>query len=469
MMLVSEIISPVIKQCLARVVNQSRFKRLLTSPHIPCRRCPQRKLHSNSKEQVPQAWQESFHLEPPQLDLQYLCNPQNTEQIHQNIVNRKGVGDIHKVVSLWQEYNKATEADYKKEIWKQLIAAAKDIPNTSHPTSPIGDEDQARVVSLVGTKREFDFKPKTVVELGDKLGLLRTDNVSMTTGERTYYLKDELARLEQALIQYTVDRVKQKGFQLVTVPDMIHPAVIESCGFKTSGERTQVYKLDPSKHGDVCLAGTSEMPLAGYFMNEELQLDQLPVKLSSISRCYRAETSELQEEKGIYRVHQFTKVELFGVSCSKGGGESDRLLEELLDLQKNLFADLGLHFRVLDMPTHELGAPAYRKYDIEAWMPGKQFWGEISSSSSCTDYQSRRLHIKYRGQDGHLKHVHTVNGTACAVPRMIMAIMENNQNKDGSVSLPEVLWPYMNTEVITKSHSNVQPHWIRLKKIKSKK
>lgn len=186
------------------------------------------------------------------------------------------------------------------------------------------------------------------------------------------------------------------------------------------------------------------MALAGYFAGSRLKEEQLPMKVTAVSRCFRAETSKLQEEKGIYRVHQFTKVEMFSVCRSS---ESTAILEEFREIEINLFKNLGLHFQLLDMPPCELGAPAFRKYDIEAWMPGRNMWGEISSCSNCTDYQSRRLNIRLDETD---EFAHTVNGTACAIPRMLIAIIETFQREDGSIVIPEVLRSYMKKDKIIK-------------------
>lgn len=207
-----------------------------------------------------------------------------------------------------------------------------------------------------------------------------------------------------------------------------------------------VYTLDEHLYkGEYCLSGTAEMALAGYLMNQVFHVTNLPLRLAAVSRCYRAETSGTLEERGIYRVHQFTKVEMFAVTdCDS----SAMLLEEFRELQEETFAMLGLHLQTLDMPPHELGAPAFRKYDIEAWMPGRQIFGEVSSCSDCTDYQSRRLNIKYqqRGSDS-LLHAHTLNGTACAIPRMLIALLETHQQADGTVTIPEALQPYMKGKV----------------------
>ncbi|XP_013412289.1 serine--tRNA ligase, mitochondrial [Lingula anatina] len=392
----------------------------------------------------------SFHINPPELNIEYLLDPCNKDIIQKNIMNRKGESvDLGHLIELKRQYEAASNDVEKKNILSSITKEASSIPNNSHPDSPIGDEAKARLVKLCGEKKEFNFKCKSHIDLCSAesgLDLLKVRNVGQTTGNRTYYLKGDAAQMQQALIKYTVPKLlnrQDKSFTLISVPDMLHPDIIEACGFKTTGDRTQVYTLDQEKHGQICLSGTAEMALGGFYANRVLDLDQLPQRVCAVSRCYRAETSNREEEKGIYRVHQFTKVEMFGVTADETGTESEELLKEFIELQEDLYDGLGLHFRILDMPTEELGAPAYRKYDMEAWMPEKQFWGEISSSSNCTDYQSRRLHIKYRARDGSEKFVHTVNGTACAVPRLIMAIVENSQNEDGTISIPQALQKYM--------------------------
>lgn len=225
----------------------------------------------------------------------------------------------------------------------------------------------------------------------------------------------------------------------MTVPDILPSEVIKACGMETDGARNQVYRILPS---NLCLSGTSEMALAGYFAGSQLKTEDSPIKVTAVSRCFRAETSGLNEEKGIYRVHEFTKVEMFSVCHST---QSETILDEFRDIEISLFNKLGLHFKLLDMPPNELGAPAHRKYDIEAWMPGRKIWGEISSCSNCTDYQSRRLNIKFDNE-----FAHTVNGTACAIPRMLIAIIETFQKEDGSILIPKVLQSYMKKEKIVK-------------------
>uniref|UniRef100_A0A8D0GBX8 serine--tRNA ligase n=1 Tax=Sphenodon punctatus TaxID=8508 RepID=A0A8D0GBX8_SPHPU len=187
------------------------------------------------------------------------------------------------------------------------------------------------------------------------------------------------------------------------------PSPQEGCGMLPDTTSSQLYNIDPSRFEDLSLAGTSEVGIAGYFMDHAVKLEDMPVRTVCASTCYRAETDTGKEPWGLYRVHQFTKVEMFGVTAAESGDESEALLEEFLALQKEIFSELGLHYKVLDMPTQELGLPAYRKYDIEAWMPGRDQYGEISSASNCTDYQSRRLNIMYHDQAGELRYTHTVS------------------------------------------------------------
>lgn len=215
---------------------------------------------------------------------------------------------------------------------------------------------------------------------------------------------------------------------MISVPDILPAEVIEGCGMRTSSEeKTQVYRLHPS---DRCLSGTSEMAMGGYFSGKTFQPSDLPRKVMAVSRCFRAETGDGTHDKNLYRVHYFTKVEMFAVCLP---AQSEQMLEYFRDIECRLFKSLGICFKVYDMPIHELGAPAYRKYDIEAWMPSRDSFGEISSTSNCTDYQSKRLNIYVDDGSGGKVHAHTVNGTACAIPRMIIALLEQYQVSGHSV------------------------------------
>ncbi|XP_073454863.1 serine--tRNA ligase, mitochondrial [Aquarana catesbeiana] len=351
-----------------------------------------------------------------------------------------------------KEIRQQLTAFYQQEtsLEDSFYLRALKLPNRTHPGTPVGDESNARELEVVGVKPEFDFKVRGHLEIGEDLDIIRQRRLSHVSGHRSYYLRGAGTMLQYALVNFTINKLVKKGFIPMSVPDMFRGAVFEGCGMQPGAHSSQVYSLDPSSHPDLHLAGTSEVGIAGYFMDHAVQLSDLPLRTVCSSTCYRAETDTGREPWGLYRVHHFTKVEMFGVTAAESGTESQDLLDEFLQLQKEIFSELGLHFKVLEMPSHELGLPAYRKHDIEAWMPGRGKYGEISSASNCTDYQSRRLNIMYQGPNGELRHAHTINGTACAVPRLIIALLESNQLKDGRVRVPEVLQPYMGTDIIEK-------------------
>ncbi|XP_076068626.1 seryl-tRNA synthetase, mitochondrial [Oratosquilla oratoria] len=377
-----------------------------------------------------------------ELDYDYLCDPSNTSKIEEMIHQRKGVGDIRKVIQLYQLSKDSSLNKLEKlQIEKELQEEALHIPNQASPhVWNYGEEP--KVLENINQKPEFTFKPKELHEFGETLGIIRTKNLGNFSGPRSYYFQGGLAKLEQALIKYTVSNLISCGFTLLSVPDLLYSEIIESCGMDTKGPRTQVYHL-ANQEKDVCLSGTAEMAIAGYLKNKVFTAQELPLKFAAVSRCYRAETSSLKEERGIYRVHNFGKVEMFGVTAAETGQESKELYNFFVNTQKKLFQPLEFHFQVLDMPLHELGAPAFCKTDLEAWMPGRNMYGEISSTSNCTDFQSRRLNIRYRDQQQRDRFVHTVNGTACALPRMLLSICETHQRQDGTIAIPGALQPFL--------------------------
>ncbi|XP_049925159.1 serine--tRNA ligase, mitochondrial [Epinephelus moara] len=442
------------------------------------------------------------YSDKPELDMRAVC--EETDKVIVNVENRKGDlkgDDVRKIVCVWQEL-KAVQAEiagleeqkrhigatvktlvskndkkalaslpeytqalqkgrevrnrlnqlYPKEteLDQEYYGRALRLPNTSHPDVPVGDESQARVLELVGQKPEFDFKPRGHLELGEGLGLIRQRHLAHVSGHRSYYLRGAGARLQTALQNLALDTLQRRGFIPMVVPDMLKGAIFEGCGMQPNAHLSQVYSLDQTRFPDLKLAGTGEVGVAGFFMDHAVNWKDLPVRTVCSSTCYRAETDTGRETWGLYRVHHFNKVEMFGVTADETGEESSQLLEEFVSLQKEMFSALELHYRVLDMPTQELGLPAYRKYDIEAWMPGRDSYGEISSGSNCTDYQSRRLNILYEREDGSLQYAHTVNATACAIPRTVIAILETHQTKEGTVRVPRALQPYLGLEVIEK-------------------
>ncbi|XP_071711705.1 serine--tRNA ligase, chloroplastic/mitochondrial-like isoform X1 [Rutidosis leptorrhynchoides] len=360
-----------------------------------------------------------------------------------------------KLVTLEEDLIKLTDA---------LQREAQCIPNMTHPEVPVGGEDDSIIRKIVGAPREFMFPIKDHVQLGKELDLFDFDAAAEVSGSKFYYLKNEATLLEMALINWTLSEVMKRGFIPLTTPEIARSVVVEKCGFQPRGDNTQVYSIEGS---DQCLIGTAEIPVGGIHMDSILADSSLPLKYAAFSHCFRTEAGAAgAATRGLYRVHQFSKVEMF-ILCRPE--ESNAYHQELIEIEEELFSKLGLHFKTLDMATGDLGAPAYRKYDVEAWMPGLGRYGEISSASNCTDYQSRRLGIRYRPENSSTpvntkkgkgrnvtppEFVHTLNATACAVPRMIVCILENNQQEDGSVVIPEPLRPFMGGIQIITPKSN---------------
>ncbi|KAH7847418.1 hypothetical protein Vadar_025846 [Vaccinium darrowii] len=336
------------------------------------------------------------------------------------------------------------------KLTDELQQEAQRIPNMSHPDVPVGGEDCSVVRKMVGSPQVFGFPVKDHLQLGRDLDLIDFDAAAEVSGSKFYYLKNAAVLLEMALVNWTIAQVMRRGFTPLTTPEIVRSSIVEKCGFQPRGENTQVYSIEGS---DQCLIGTAEIPVGGIHMDSILAETSLPLKYVALSHCFRTEAGAAgTATRGLYRVHQFSKVEMF-ILCRPE--ESNSYHEELIRIEEDLFSSLGFHFKILDMASGDLGAPAYRKFDVEAWMPGLGRFGEISSASNCTDYQSRRLGIRYRPEaastiptkgKGNLappQFVHTLNATACAVPRMIVCLLENYQQEDGSVVIPEPLRPFM--------------------------
>lgn len=326
------------------------------------------------------------------------------------------------------------------EVEARLDEEGRRVPNMAHPEAPIGKEDKDNTeVKRVGEPTKFDFEPKDHVQLGQELDIIDFDAATRVSGTKFYYLKNEGVILELALVRYALDILMKKGFTLFTTPDVAKTEILEGIGFNPRGAESNVYTVEGE---GACLIGTAEITLGGYYSGAVLEKDKLPLRLAGLSHCFRREAGAAgQFSKGLYRVHQFTKVEMFAYTTPE---ESGRVHEELRAIEEEIFAGLGIPFRVVDTCTGDLGAPAYRKWDLEAWMPGRNGgeWGEVTSTSNCTDYQARRLNVKYKDEDGKNKHVHMLNGTAIACSRGIIAVLENFQRADGSVAIPPALVPY---------------------------
>jgi seryl-tRNA synthetase len=332
---------------------------------------------------------------------------------------------------------------------KEIERLQVGIPNMSHPEAPVGADDQANLEIRRGghAPRKFAFPVLDHVDLAGKLDLIDFEGGAKIAGHGFYFLRNEAVLLELALQQFATRLLMAEGFTPVVTPDLAYTEILQGTGYIPRGPETQIYSIENT---NLNLVATAEITLGGLLSGEVLEAEQLPIKLCGISHCFRTEAGAAgRTSRGLYRVHQFTKVEMFAFTLPD---QSDAMLDHFCDLECRLFDELGIPYRVVDTATGDLGGPAYRKYDLEAWMPGRGDagqWGEITSTSNCTDYQARRLNIRYkvRGQKGtHL--VHTLNGTAIAVSRALLAILENYQQADGSVTIPDVLRPWVGRDTI---------------------
>ncbi|MDX2038986.1 MAG: serine--tRNA ligase [Isosphaeraceae bacterium] len=337
-----------------------------------------------------------------------------------------------------------------EQLDQELARRLGRLPNLTHPDAPISPHEDGSVeLRRVGTPRVFDFPPKDHVVLGKERDLIDFEAGSKVSGQGFYFLKNDAVLLDLALQQYAVNTLVKRGFTPIITPDLARVSILEGIGFNPRGAETQVYSVENS---DLCLIGTAEITLGGLHAGDVLEEAALPIKYVGVSHCFRTEAGAAgRASRGLYRVHQFTKVEMFAYTA--GTLEASGAMHlELLAIEEEIFQGLGIPYRVLDICSGDLGGPAYRKFDLEAWMPGRGEageYGEVTSTSDCTDYQSRRLEIRYKptGQKG-TKYVHTLNGTAIALSRAVIAVLENHQNADGTIDVPEVLRPYMGKDRI---------------------
>lgn len=338
--------------------------------------------------------------------------------------------------------------DALNKVSEELNAEAVKIPNMAHPNAPIGKDDASNLeIKQWGDVPQFDFKAKDHVELGLELDLVDFDTATKVTGPKFYYLKNEAVYLELALIRYAMDILRSHGFTPIMTPDLAKEEILQGIGFNPRGSESNVYTIEDT---GMCLVGTAEITLGGYLSNKTIDSEDLPIKFVGLSHCFRKEAGAAgQYSKGLYRVHQFTKVEMF-VFCKPE--QSDEFHDKLLAIEEEIYQGLEIPYRVVDTATGDLGAPAYRKFDIEAWMPGRGEngdWGEVTSTSNCTDFQSRRLGIRYKDGDTR-DFLHMLNGTAIATSRVIISIIENFQEKDGTIRIPKKLQAYTGFDRIAK-------------------
>ncbi len=363
---------------------------------------------------------------------------ENSRKMKQKLSSEARQELIEEGKSLKQKISESEEA--LEDIQQKFYALASRIPNYAHPDAPVGREEKDNLeIKRFGKPRAFDFTPKDHMELAKELDLLDFESAVKVTGTKFYYFKHEAVILELALQRFALDILRNHGFTLMMTPDMAKQSIAAGIGFQPRGEESNIYTIE---HTDLCLVGTAEITLGGYHAQEIIDREKLPLKYAGISHCFRKEAGAAgQYSKGLYRVHQFSKVEMLVLTEPY---QSEEMHLQMLGIEEEIFQALEIPYRVVDTCTGDLGAPAYRKYDLEAWMPGRGEhgdWGEITSASNCTDYQARNLKIRYKTGES-TEHVHILNGTAVAVSRAFISILENHQRADGSIRIPEALVPY---------------------------
>ena len=423
------------------------------------------------------------------LDRKFIV--ENIEAVKQNCTNRNLNVDVDRLVELEadrrvklqqvQDLNTESNAkskliggakdDAERESLKESAKALRDqknaaqaeldqmestiheieilVPNMAHPDAPVGVDDKANLEIKRGKTepRTFDFPVLDHLEIGLKHDWIDFEGGARTTGGGFYFLKGDLVLLDLALQQFAVTELVKRGFTPTITPDLAKDSVLEGIGFNPRGPETQIYSIEET---DLSLIGTAEITLGGLYSGQTVSDEDLPIKLCGISHCYRTEAGAAgRASRGLYRVHQFTKIEMFTFTLPE---QSDAMHEQLREIECDLFDAIGVPYRVVDTATGDLGGPAYRKFDLEAWMPGRGDageWGEVTSTSNCTDYQARRLNIRYKKTGAKGTHfVHTLNGTAFALSRALISILENHQQTDGSVVVPEALRKWIGKDTI---------------------
>lgn len=415
------------------------------------------------------------------LDIKFIL--ENVDAVKQNIINRNMEADVDGLIQSYESLKSARQEieDLRaksNEVASQMKSASNEerpalieqgkeikatiadktealntledqymtlmlqIPNMHPEGIPVGktDKDNSEIERF-NTMPEFSFEPKDHLELAESLDLLDFEAGADVTGSKFYFLKNEGVILDMALTRFAFDRAIAEGYTPLITPDLARNDVLEGTGFNPRGEESQIYQIEGM---DISLVATSEITVGGMMRNKILSEEELPLKFVALSHCFRREAgSGGQESKGLYRVHQFSKVELFQFTHPS---MSEQAHEDIREFEQNLYKDLGFHFRTVDICTGDLGAPAYKKYDLEAWMPGlgeDGGFGEITSTSNCTDFQARRLKVRYKDNEtGKNEFVHTLNGTAIALSRGVVTLLEQCQQEDGSVLIPEALRPY---------------------------
>lgn len=370
------------------------------------------------------------------LDKQRIAAQQKAESLRTQlkITSKPTREQQQKLQAIKTEFDQANQSF--DQTSKQYQALIESLPNLIAEGTPDGGEEANRVECESGKKPQFDFEPLDHLKLNDKLELFDFEAGARVAGSKFYFGRDKLVRLEMAVTALAVDIIRQAGFELVSVPMLVNERVSTSTGFAPRGDEDQIYKVEDE---DLHLIATSEIPLTGMYADQIIDLEK-PKYLAGISTCFRREAGAYGKfSKGLYRVHQFNKLELY-IYCKPE--QSDQMLQKILQIEEQICQALEIPYRVVRIATGDLSAPAYEKYDIEYWTPAENTYRELTSCSNCTDYQARRLNIRYRGSDGKLKIAHTLNGTAITSSRTLIAILENHQTKAGDVILPSQLYNY---------------------------
>ncbi|MEU4442466.1 serine--tRNA ligase [Actinosynnema sp. NPDC050801] len=332
---------------------------------------------------------------------------------------------------------KAAEAE-QSAAEAELTELHRAVPNVVHPDAPAGGEDDYVVLKHVGERREFDFEPLDHLDLGVRLGAIDMERGAKVSGSRFYFLTGVGAQLELALLNMAVAQATAAGFKLMITPTLVRPEIMAGTGF-LGAHASEIYRLEAD---DLYLVGTSEVPLAGYHADEILDG---PKRYAGWSSCYRREAGSYgKDTRGIIRVHQFNKVEMFAYVKPE---DAEAEHAKLLAWEEEMLAKIDVPYRVIDTAAGDLGSSAARKFDCEAWIPTQQAYRELTSTSNCTTFQARRLNVRYRDENGKPQIAATLNGTL-ATTRWIVAILENHQQADGSVVVPEALRPFLGLEIL---------------------
>ena len=338
---------------------------------------------------------------------------------------------------------KEKEPELEKSA-KEYLETLQKIPNLPSDKAPVGKNEKDNVeLRKWGTPTKFKFKTKDHLELGKSLGILDFETGAKVAGSQFYFLYGDGALLELALTRYVFEKLAKEEFLPVITPDLAKSRYYLGTGYMPKGDEAQTYTVEGE---DLGLIATSEVTLAGMHADTVIPEDKLPLKYVGYSHCFRKEGGAYGKySKGLYRVHEFTKTEMFIYSKPE---ESEELHELILKMEEEICRELELPYRVVEMCTGDLGAMAARKFDVEVWMPGRGDYGEVTSTSNCTDYQARNLNIRFRRNTGETEYLHMINGTAVVMTRIPLAILENFQQEDGSVAIPKVLQKWMGKDVI---------------------